>query len=353
MKRGISLLIVIVISFSIMNAETFHGSCGQKLTWSLNTEDSTLIIQGEGAMENWNSGGAPWYAYEKRSCVVHLYLPDKLTSIGDCAFEICQNLRNVTMPTGVKNIGHHAFRDCTNLSNIVLSDSLTSIGERAFSQCEHLSLIKIPDNVVTIGKGAFESCVALKKVFLPQHISLIEACTFGGCCSLTEVTIPNEVTAIGSEAFGGCSKLPSIIIPNSVTKIEYSAFTSCSGLLSIFLGSNLKLIGERAFSGCKQISSVTCYAIEPPIMKSEMEGDKVFGKLDCTNIPLYVPAGSEEAYKVAEQWKEFHLISPIKPTSIDQNNNHEQQIINKRIHNGQLYLLCDGKIYTIQGQEVR
>ena len=44
----------------------------------------------------------------------------------------------------------------------------------------------------------------------------------------------------------------------------------------------------------------------PPIMDSF-----VFEHVDCSAIPLYVPAESISAYKAADQWKDFNPIRPI------------------------------------------
>jgi hypothetical protein len=69
---------------------------------------------------------------------------------------------------------------------------------------------------------------------------------------------------------------------------------------------------------------------------------------------LYVPAEALEKYKTAEQWKEFGTILPIEPTpnAID---NVQQSTANteKFLHNGQLFILRDGKTYNVMGMEIK
>ena len=118
------------------------------------------------------------------------------------------------------------------------------------------------------------------------------------------------VTAIDSFAFYDRTSLKSIRIPQSVTSIGGGAFAECTGLLS-----------------------VTCYATKPPRMRvaswkcirwdrtrklpdyettdfkdnSYTKKYGVFGEVDCSQIPLYVPRASVEAYKSADQWKDFYI----------------------------------------------
>ena len=51
-----------------------------------------------------------------------------VTSIGECAFENCESLTNITIPNSVTSIGNSAFSFCSNLINITISNSVTSIG---------------------------------------------------------------------------------------------------------------------------------------------------------------------------------------------------------------------------------
>ena len=44
----------------------------------------------------------------------------KVTSIGDWAFEYCDSLTSITIPSGVTSIGNDAFYDCTSLTSITI-----------------------------------------------------------------------------------------------------------------------------------------------------------------------------------------------------------------------------------------
>ena len=133
----------------------------------------------------------------------------------------------------------------------------------------------------------------------------IEEAAFENCGGLTSITIPNSVTTIGDYAFQSCSGLTSITIPSSVTTIGKSAFSSCSGLTSIKIPNSVTTIGNEAFSWCSSLTSITCEATTPPTC-----GGQCFEDVDHS-IPLYVLAESVEAYKAADEWKDFTNIQAI------------------------------------------
>jgi peptide methionine sulfoxide reductase MsrB len=43
-QKLFTLLLILTASFGMMRAEIYSGTCGDHLTWVLNTEDSTLTM---------------------------------------------------------------------------------------------------------------------------------------------------------------------------------------------------------------------------------------------------------------------------------------------------------------------
>ena len=250
-----TLFLALAASVTI-HAAIVNGTCGDNLTWSLNTKDSTLTIEGSGAMTNWSDfSSVPWSEY--KSYIKTVSIPDGLTSIGNSAFWGCSGLTSITIPNSVTSIGWYAFNGCSSLTSIEIPNSVTSIGGSAFSWCTSLTSVTIPNSVTSIGEYAFSECY-----------------------SLTSVTIPNSVTSIGEYAFRECYSLTSVTIPNSVTSIGGDAFAYCS------------------------ISRLTVYATTPPT------GGAGCG-INAGACTLYVPAESLETYQNTIWWEDFANIRPI------------------------------------------
>ena len=160
--------------------------------------------------------------------------------------------------------------------------------------------------ITAIGESAFNNCTGLKSIEIPNSVTNIDYMAFGGCTGLKSVEIPNSVTNIGSSAFRSCTGLTSIEIPGSVTSIDDYTFNNCTGLESITIPGSVTSIGSYAFNNCTGLESVYVECTTPPTM----DGDGVFS--DYT-IPLYVPAGSMNAYKAADCWKKFTNMYYLKP----------------------------------------
>ena len=63
----------------------------------------------------------------------------QVVAIGDYAFQGANQVTSVTLPlVGITSIGSFAFNDCTGLTSFMLPASITSIGERAFYLCDNL-----------------------------------------------------------------------------------------------------------------------------------------------------------------------------------------------------------------------
>jgi hypothetical protein len=186
----------------------------------------------------------------------------KVTSIGEHAFEGCDDLISVIIPDSIvsilssysnlasikvekRNANYDSRGDCNAIietksntlifgcKNTKIPNSVTSIGAGAFCNCSSLTSIVIPNSVVSIGRGAFAHCEGLKSVTIPDNVTHIEDYAFDFCSDLRSVTIGNGVISVGACAFRDCYNLNSIIIGTGVSYIERSAFYMCTGINSI------------------------------------------------------------------------------------------------------------------------
>ncbi len=219
-------------------------------------------------------------AFENRSSLTSITIPDSVTSIGNGAFDRCTGLTEIIIPSSVNAVGDGAFCNCTGLTEITIPNSVTSIGNSAFSGCTGLTSIIIPDGVTSIGNYAFSRCSGLTSVVIPDSVTSIREWAFAHCTGLINIVIPDSVTSIGHAAFYECTGLTSIVIPDSVTSIREWAFYRCTGLTSIVISDSVTSIGDCVFFGCTGFTSI----VIPDSVTSI--GDSAFS--DCTRLTSVV-----------------------------------------------------------------
>ena len=270
------------------------GICGNNLTWKL-TDEKELLIEGEGAMNNFSSGYAPWSNYG----VSKITIKDGVTSIGDYAFYYLRSLTSVSIPGSVQTIGNNAFAYCESLRSIIIPEGVTTIGDGAFVTCDVLSSVAIPSTLTKVGLAAFANTCRYRNVKISNletwcNISFWGSysnpldCDGGGTLILneeviTDLVIPNTVTEIKSMAFCGCDDITSITIPESVKKIGSSALACYP-------------------------TAIICKSTTPPTCNSNSFTNVSKG------IPVYVPAGSVDTYQAAEGWNGFANIQAMLET---------------------------------------
>lgn len=292
MKRTVTLLALLAalcclftVSAGAEAAIVDSGTCGENLTWTLDTA-GTLTISGTGAMEEYEQvRDVPWY--ESRDQVKTAVIENGVTDIGNFAFDNCWSLTSVAIPESVIRIGKYALYGCRSLTSVILPVGVTTIGDYAFYNCGSLTDITLPECVTSIGAYAFRGC-NLTSVTIPERVTTIGDSAFGGCRSLTSVTFvgSSQLTIIGNAAFVDCSSLTSITIPESVTSIGNFAFCDCSSLTSVTFtgGSQLTTIGNSAFDSCDSLTGITIPEGVTTI------GDKAFAR--CSSLTsITIPEG--------------------------------------------------------------
>ena len=231
--------------------------------------------------------------------------------IGYAAFDQC-NLTYVDIPSSIKTIGVGAFSNCSSLTSITLKEGLEHIEGNAFADCRLLETITFPNSLKTVGSYAFSFTawynnqpnggVYAGNVFYKYKGDIPENTSF---------VIKEGTVSISPDAFIKENRridygLVAVAIPNSVEIIGEYAFSQCRALRSVNIPSRVTTIERYAFSYCKSLTSVTSEIVEPLSLPSD-----VFFKASVANATLYVPAESVDAYKNADQWKDFGQVLPI------------------------------------------
>lgn len=179
----------------------------------------------------------------------------QVTSIGDEAFKVCEQLSKIVLSEGITTIGEYAFDGCKSLSSITIPETVTTIKKCAFGFCAFTS-IKLPNNLSTIESWVFNCCKNLTSIDLPKSITSIREGAFG-YTGLTSIIIPENVKGLSREAFLGCGHLTSITLPDGLSGIGEDCFNGCDKLTSITLPLSLSAIAKNAFQNCSSLTTVT------------------------------------------------------------------------------------------------
>lgn len=196
-----------------------------------------------------------------------------VTSIGEQAFNGCNNLMEAPIQEGLAEIGTYAFAYCMGLKEVELPSSLKTIGEQAFIGCSGIKTVVVSADPVSCGKGIFKGCAGITGVEFKSGITVIPEKMFEDCQALVSVTLPETIVDIGVSAFYGAKALKSVDWPSALAHIGDEAFKN-TGLESLVLPENVS-IGSGAFSG----SSISALVIPQNVAAM---GAGAF--MDCTNL---------------------------------------------------------------------
>lgn len=209
---------------------------------------------------------------------------------------------DLVVPSTVEKIKSYTFFNCSGIKSMTLPATLVSIGDNAFHGCSSLQEVTVPESVTTLGVSAFFGCTSLEAISLPTNLYSIGSYAFYNCKSLAYVQIPENVAEINYSSFKGCTSLQSVDIPSNVTKIHPLAFPG-SALTSVTIPVEMEKIGGDAFADCPNLTAVISLNTVPPAIRQS-----TFTEATYKNATLYVPAQSRNAYMSDPCWKNFYDI---------------------------------------------
>ncbi len=142
--------------------------------------------------------------------------------------------------------------------------------------------------------------------------------------TIDAVVLEQGITHLGNNAFNGFVKLNKVELPNTLTTI-----------------------GTNAFAGCRRLYDVYAYPTEPPVADNSSFANY--------NVNLFVPCASLNDYERDAVFGSFKHIQCMTATDIEQvqagvATDHAAE---KMFHDGQVYILCEGTLYTLTGMEVK
>ena len=179
------------------------------------------------------------------------------------------NAESVTIPSTYKNtfvstIRSKAFNVCEGLREVIIPSTVTKIESAAFFYCDDIERITIPFVGESLNSSnswfgwifGAESYdiqnsmlpLAIKSVTLTEGATTIPSYAFYKCTQIEEFNLPKEITSLGGYAFGFCTQLTEFTFPKSLTSLSEDAFIYSSNLKRINVESVDMLFGLSTFN---------------------------------------------------------------------------------------------------------
>ena len=212
--------------------------------------------------------GTLLYKYDGKE--TELTLPSDVVTIADAAFAGNTTVKKVNL-NKVTKIGNEAFNGCTSLEELLGSDNVTYVGKNAFLGTPYFTnltsddgfcrmstdsnkpgykvLVKytgketknivIPENVEFLS-NAFDNCKeSLESVTIKVNLKEICDGCFDGFAKLSKVSINNSTAdsdklVIGSRAFAG-TVITEFTVPAQTTYIAKDALADCANLKTVLV----------------------------------------------------------------------------------------------------------------------
>lgn len=231
-------------------------------------------------------------AFQGCSSLLSAELPAGVTMVEDELFHGCAALRKVTLPAGVHTIGRSAFAGCGSLTELALPEGLTTLKERAFSGSGLESAV-LPERITVLPTGLFQDCEKLVRVEFSGKIVRAENSVFYGCTGLQQISLEHAET-VGESAFYGCENLRAAVFGKDLSSLGKWAFYGCGSLGEIELSEKVESIGAETFRGCVSLRGITL-----PKNLTKI-GDRAF--FDCAALSaIRIPANVTEIGECAFQ----------------------------------------------------
>lgn len=182
--------------------------------------------------------------------------------IGDSAFESCQYITDVTLPSTCLYVGKGVFKS-SGLKALDIKCEMPAIPE---SLCESTNLNEIkfayPKQILQIGKASFKNTPLTAPFFNDwtvnstyENIRILDS-AFENCTSIKSVNMPANLVRLDKSVFKGCTSLSSVVIGTNTHVIDAESFAKCTALDTIQFNSTLESLGGGVFSGCTSLKEV-------------------------------------------------------------------------------------------------
>jgi hypothetical protein len=145
-----------------------------------------------------------------------------------------------------------------------------------------------------------EHKASITGVIISDGVTSVGDEAFAGYGSLRSVNFGSSLQTIGERAFKSCNLTGALVIPDLIETIGEEAFSHCEKITGLQLGASVKTITDYVFYSCSSLAEITSLNPVPPVVAAQ-----TFNGVNMATCKLRTPAGSVDAYRAADVWKNF------------------------------------------------
>ena len=270
--------------------------------------------------------------YKVPPCFEKFIIPSSVSRIDYDAFRDGCKLTTMVIPASVLDIeSGSVFLGCKDIKGFVvdrgnqvyrdINGALCSKdGNDLIRVPEGFETFKMPDCILTIKESAFWGCEKLSEIEISKNVTKIELEAFTETFGNKRFVVAEDNPCFCEMNGAICSKdgktllhvpvgLETFTVPDGIVYInavcndnESIAFENNDKLTSLTIPSSVMLIGEYTFMGCENLVELHMKH-QMPLAAFDEKSD-----LDVTKVTLYVPRGSEGAYRAHPFYRRFARI---------------------------------------------
>lgn len=220
--------------------------------------------------------------------------------LGKHSFYLCDNLKEVVIPSSIIKLENNPFSGCTKI-NLINKSDYYHIDDSVIYDKDYSSVIGCLNSINTdylvlkdvkrICRNSFWNCKGIRKIVLPKTLESIGYNPFVSCSNIEfesnsenymvydnalytadksklvcypakyaigDIYLPDEVITLERGAFSGCDRMTNIHLHN-VSIISKTCFTNCNSLERVYCSDLVTYIGEWAFAHCTNLKEVSVY----------------------------------------------------------------------------------------------
>lgn len=336
------------------------------------------------------------------SALARVNIPEGVTAIGDNAFASCPVLDSIVLPESATMIGSGAFSGAVLQQELVIPDKVVAVGSNAFENWSALREISIGKNVTLLGDNAFKGDSAVTHItvwaavppmvsegtladipdsawlsVLPDSRKLYREHPYWGRFRMSEV--PDSAMIQRTVTVDAAETTADFTWPTDSAAYSYQIDIYKNGVVfcKLTLGNKGQLLAIN-FSAPRRRMSALQSAMpaaednQPYTLSFKVTGldeasryNYVLSVLDANGKPLHVYIGDFATLGYEGELKgggeEVIPTPPIIPSNPEQ---HTPEGIENTFlpveqngkfvfMNGEIRIIRDGRVYTIQGQLTR